>query len=314
MQEALQIFRSSVVTPEARDFNLQALYGDETSAKEIIEIAETLPVFSDRRLLIVKRLDALSPSQQEALLPYLAKPCPSTCLVFVAEKIDQRKKFFQTFKTYGEMVPCQPLKESQIPAWVKQQARHRKLEMTEETIAYLAERVGPDLMLLANELTKLSLAVDPNQPVQIEDLKTVMRTHPVPSIFDLTRAIGERNSGEAVRLLDALLLGGEAPLKILAMMIRQVRQMWLAKTRKNQGASSAEIAQEVGISSFFISELLAQTQRFTLEEIESAYRDLLATDSSLKRSRVEPQFLLEDLILRLCQPQKNERQMASGLL
>jgi len=264
--------------------------------------------------LIVKHLDALAPSQQEALLPYLVRPCPTTCLVFVAGKIDQRKKFFQTFKSYGEMVPCQPLKESQIPAWVKQQARQRKLVMTEETIAYLAERIGPDLMLLANELTKLSLAEGQDRPVQIQDLKAAIGPQQMPSIFDLTRAIGERDSCEAVRLLAALLLGGDAPLKILSMLIRQVRQMWLAKTRKNQGASSAEIAQEVGISSFFISELLAQTQRFTLEEIESAYRDLLATDSRLKRSRVEPQFLLEDLILRLCQPQKNERQMASGLL
>jgi DNA polymerase-3 subunit delta len=264
--------------------------------------------------LIVKRLDALSPSQQEALLPYLAKPCPSTCLVFVAEKIDQRKKFFQTFKTHGETVPCQPLKESQIPAWIKQQARHRKLAMTEETIAYLAERVGPDLMLLANELTKLSLAVGPDRPVQIQDLKAVMGPQQMPSIFDLTRAIGERNSGEAVRLLDALLLGGEAPLKILAMLIRHVRQMWLAKTLKNQGASPAEIAQEVGIPSFFISELLTQTQRYTLDEIELAYRDLLATDSRLKRSRAEPQFLLEDLILKLCRSQKDGRPTVSGLL
>jgi DNA polymerase III subunit delta len=264
--------------------------------------------------LIVKRLDALTPAQQEALLPYLEKPCSSTCLVFVAEKIDQRKRFFQTIKTYGELVPCQSLKQSKIPAWIKQRAQQQKLAMTEETIAYLAERIGPDLMLLANEITKLSLAVDPGRPVQIQDLKNVMGPQQMPSIFDLIRAIGERNSCEALRLLSALLLGGEAPLKVLAMLIRQVRQMWLAKTLTIQGASPAEIAEEVGISSFFISELLAQSQRYTMDEIKSAYRDLLAADSRLKRSRVDPQFLLEDLILKLCQPQKDKRETVLGLL
>lgn len=264
--------------------------------------------------MIVKRLDALPPSQQEALLPYLAKPCSSTCLVFVAKKMDQRKKFFQTFKTQGELVPCQPLKEPQIPGWIKLQARHLKLTITEEAIAHLAERIGPDLMLLANELTKLSLSVGQGHPVQIHDLQVIMGPQQIPSIFELTRAIGDRNSSEALRLLSALLSGGEAPLMVLAMLIRQVRQMRLAKTLQVQGASSAEIAREVGISPYFLSELLVQAQRYRLDEIESAYRRLLATDSRLKRSRVDPQFLLEDLILKLCQPQKDMREVLSGLL
>ncbi len=314
IQEALEAIKSSAIQPEAKDFNLEILYGNETSAKEIIEIAETLPIFSERRLLIVKRLDALPPSQQEALLPYFAKPCPTTCLVFVAEKIDQRKKFFQTLKTQAELIPCQPMKEPQIPGWIKQRALHLKLTITEDAITYLAERIGPDLMLLANELTKLSLSLGQARPVQIQDLQAVMGPQQMPSIFELTRAIGNRNSSEALRLLSALLSGGEAPLRVLAMLIRQVRQMRLAMTLQVQSASSAEIAREVGISPFFLSELLAQTQRNTLDEIESAYRSLLATDSRLKRSRVNPQFLLEDLILKLCQPQKYKREVLSGLI
>ena len=264
--------------------------------------------------MIVKRLDALAPAQQEALLPYLSSPCPSTCLVFVAEKIDQRKRFFQTFKTQGEMVPCQPLKEPQIPAWIKQQARHLTLKMTEETIAYLAERIGPDLMLLANELTKLSLTVGSSRPVEIQDLQAVMGPHRIPSIFELTRAIGERSFEEALGLLSALLFGGEAPLKILAMLIRQVRQMWLAKSLQVRGTPPAEISRTVGISPYFLSELLDQAQRYQLDEIESAYRRLLATDSRLKRSRVNPVFLLEDLILSLGRSEKGRRETLSGLL
>lgn len=310
----MEAIKSSVIQPEAKDFNLEILYGDETSAKEIIEIAETLPIFSERRLLIVKRLDTLPASQQEALLPYLVKPCPTTCLVFIAEKMDQRKKFFQAFKTQGELVPCQSLKEPQIPAWIKQRARHLKLTIAEEAIAYLAERVGPDLTLLANELTKLSLSISQDRPARIQDLQAVMSSQQMPSIFDLTRAMGDRNDSEALRLLSALLSGGEAPLKVLFMLIRQIRQMRLAKSLKAQGASSAEIAREIGISPYFLSELMVQAQRYTLDEIESAYRHLLAADSRLKRSRVEPQFLLEDLILKLCQPQKDKRGALSGLL
>ena len=310
----METIKSSAIQPEAKDFNLETLYGDETSAKNIIETAETLPAFSERRLLIIKRLDALPTRQQEALLPYLAKPCPTTCLVLVAEKIDQRKKFFQTLKTQAELIPCQSLKESQVPGWIKQRARSLKLTITEDAITYLADCIGPDLMLLANELTKLSLSVGQGRPVQIQDLQAVTGPQQMPSIFDLTHAIGDRNSSEALRLLYALLSGGEAPLKVLAMLIRQVRQMRLAKTLLVQNASQAEIAREVGISPFFLSELLVQTQRNTLDDIESAYRHLLATDSRLKRSRVNPQFLMEDLVLKLCQPQRDMREVRSGLL
>jgi DNA polymerase-3 subunit delta len=127
----LEAIKSFAVPPEAKDFNFEILNGDETSAKKIVEIAETLPVFSERRLMIIKRFDALPTNQQEALLPYLTTPCTTTCLVLVMEKIDQRKKLFQTLKAHAELIPCQPLKEPQIPGWIKQRARHLNLAITE---------------------------------------------------------------------------------------------------------------------------------------------------------------------------------------
>jgi DNA polymerase-3 subunit delta len=314
LEDALETIKRCALSPEAKDFNLDILNADETSAKKIIEIAETLPVFSERRLLIVKRFDAFPTNQEEALLPYLMKPCPTTCLVLIAEKIDQRKKLFQTLRARAGLIPCQSLKETQIPAWIKQRARDIKVSITEEAIAYLADRIGPDLTLLANELTKLSLLVEHGRPARIEDLRAVMGPQQMPSVFDLTRAIGKRDYSEALGLLQALLYGGEAPLKVLAMLIRQTRQMRSVKTLQVQGASPAEIAREVGISPYFLSEVLAEAKRYRQDEIESANRHLLAADSRLKRSRVNPQFILEDLILKLCRPGKEKEEALTGLL
>jgi DNA polymerase-3 subunit delta len=93
-----------VVPADARDFNFQQFAGRETRAVTLLDAVQTLPVFSPRRLVLVKAVEDLPAAEQEALLPYLKNPLPETVLLLVGEKIDTRRKLFLELRKAGVLV------------------------------------------------------------------------------------------------------------------------------------------------------------------------------------------------------------------
>jgi len=86
------------VDPAMKDFNLNIYYGGDCKGTEILDTAQTLPMFAQRRVVVVRQADKLPADTQEGLLPYLADPCKETCLLFIAAKPDMRRRFFAELK------------------------------------------------------------------------------------------------------------------------------------------------------------------------------------------------------------------------
>ncbi|HHX51488.1 MAG TPA: DNA polymerase III subunit delta, partial [Clostridia bacterium] len=90
-----------------KDFNYAVFDGETTGLVEVINSANTLPVFSTKRLVVVKNapwFDAgiEGTGEEELLLAYLENPSPTTCLVFFAgDKVDARRRPYKTLAKKG---------------------------------------------------------------------------------------------------------------------------------------------------------------------------------------------------------------------
>ena len=92
-------------------------------------------VITPRRLVMVKDAQLLSAESLDLLTSYLHDPSPETVLVFVGDKIDGRRKFFQDFKKTGQLVEFKKLYDNQIPAFVRDQGRSAGRTFTEDSLA-----------------------------------------------------------------------------------------------------------------------------------------------------------------------------------
>jgi len=101
LDRAVDLLRARVLDPRTRDFNYELFYGKEAGAARIVQAARTLPMMAKRRLILVRDADEMKADELGGLIPYVSDPAPETCLVFVAEKADQRLKFFSAFKKHG---------------------------------------------------------------------------------------------------------------------------------------------------------------------------------------------------------------------
>ncbi len=103
-EQAWRRVLDAVVPVEERDFNFEQFEGREVRGNKLVDAARTLPVFAQRRLILVKDAESIPTAEQEVLLTYLQTPLPETVLLLICDKIDTRRKLFLEFKKSGALV------------------------------------------------------------------------------------------------------------------------------------------------------------------------------------------------------------------
>lgn len=288
------------VSPDFREFNLTVFYGGEAKGEEIAEAALTLPMFAERRVVLVKKSGALSAAALDTLSGYAQNPSPSTCLIFQGEKIDQRKKFFLDLKKNGRLVEYKRPYENQLGPFIRDEAATHGKRVEPAAVEMLAYFVGNNLQDLAAQMEKVAMYVGERETIRVADIREAVSDTKVDSVFDLANALGERNLGRSLRNLQTILRDGEAPLMVLAMVTRHFRQLWRVKELAGKKASSQEISKAAGVHPYFIRSVMEQSAGYSLAEFRIIFERFFATDLALKTSGGKPVDLLERLVLEIC--------------
>ncbi len=302
VEQAWRQVLAAAVPEDARDFNFQQFQGKEAKAATLLDALLTLPVFAPRRLVLVKNAHELPAAEQDGLLDYLHAPLQESVLLLVCAKVDARRKFFQAFKKAGGLLEFKRLYDNQIPGFVRDRLRDANRSMTEDALALFCRRVGSDLQEVVGELGKLFAYLGERDLADVDDVAAVVSDSRVDSIFELTNALGNGDSGEALRLLGRLLADGQAPLLVLNLIVRHFRQLWQTRELLDQGAGSGEVARRVGVNPYFVDSLVRQARRFSSPRFRRAFELFLDTDLALKSSGAHPAPLLEKLILEIAGP------------
>ncbi len=318
VEQLLTHFLEKAIDPATADFNLHRFQGESLLSAEVISIANTFPVFSSRRMLIVQNADQIKDERGD-FLSYLNDPSESTVLVFVAQKLDMRKKLFATLKKRATLFTCPRLYDREIPAWIAQEARQKGLNLSQEAIWFLKEHIGRDLTALQREIEKVCLYAAGETSGSEEEVAGSLvqrvvgggRSH---SIFELTNAVGDKDITQAIRLLNHLLSEGLHPLYILTMLTRQWRQFALARAVLDAGQAESAISKKVPMPPGLFRRFLQQLRLWQSEEIQEAFAHALSADSQLKGGGLSAGFVLEALLLDLCRPANAEKTRADYTL
>jgi DNA polymerase-3 subunit delta len=297
---------SGLVPSEFRDFNLTVLHGRDLKGSELADQARTLPVFSDRRVIIVKNLNEAPADQLEIFSAYLDDPVPETQLLITTATIDKRRKFFQKFAQKGEIVEFRKFYENQIPLFVREQAKGYGRTFTGPALSLFCRRLGSNLAEIVGEIEKLVSYVGDRDFFEEDDVAAIVADTRTESVFALIDALCAGQTGEALRLLDRLIGDGQPPLVILTMLTRHFRQLWKTRSLLAQGVAQKDLSRQIGINPYFLNNLLAQANRYADAQLRDIFPRLLAVDQALKSSG-DPRGYLENLLFALTARAATER-------
>jgi DNA polymerase-3 subunit delta len=237
------ITRALFTDPDTAALSREVLEAREAGAEAIVRSALTLPFLSERRLVVVRGADALGVRQGEALAAYAAAPNPSTVLLLLADAEVAPSHWLLKALPPAAVVALPRLTGRALVSWLRTRAAASGFQVEEAAAALLVQLVGDDLTLLLGEVAKAALAGGPdNRRVTPSEVRAVVGEQRLRNIFELTRAVAERDLGAALGVLGALLAAGEEPLGVLGMLGREARSVWQAREWLGQGRRDDEVA------------------------------------------------------------------------
>jgi DNA polymerase-3 subunit delta len=301
VQEAVELIITTVVEPGARDFNFNVVYCRDTSVAELVNLAQTLPLMSEKRLVIAKDVDALKAADIETLVPYLNDPSPSTCLVLVSSQGRYDKKsVISAVEARGAVTRFFPLLDREVIAWIEGWARTRGLSIQRDAAQYLRQTIGNDLQKFNNELEKVAISIKEKKTVTFDDVKAVVGDFREYTSFDLAAALGQKNGEQALLVLSRLIQEGEQPVGLLGSIAWNFRRLMRAKAMEAAGVGYEEIKRKLNVIFHQSALFQEQVRQYTMNELREAFDVMLSTDRSLKSSGLNGRLVLERMILRLC--------------
>jgi len=224
-------------------------------------------------------------------------PDSSTLIVLVDEALDAGNPLLKAAGEYGKVIQSTLPRGAAVESWINKRAKSIGVSISAEAAALLANFIGNQLRLLANELDKLATYAGEGATITVEDVRMLSAQVQEARVFDLTDALAQRNRKQALDILHDLLAEGEPPLKLISTITSQVRSLLLVKELSQKGMRAAQIASTIGIAPFVADKALRQVGKFSPAQLEGAYRQLLATDAALKRSRLAPEMALDLLVV-----------------
>ena len=299
--------REQVFVDGGEDFNLDRFDGRQVSDVDIIaQAARTLPMLSEKRLVMVRNAEAIlsfAKDRVKPLLDYLTDPDPSTVLLFLVRgKIPKAGALTKVLRKVAKVVEFNTLKERDVLPWLKAEAKDKQIQLEHDAAILLVDCLANTLEAHTDALTRLSLFVGENAPITAAAVSELVAPSRTKSIWEFLDALGDRAPDKALQSVSQLIDQGDAPLQILAMVARLYRQLTIGHTVLSRGGSAKEAAEEARVPSFKARTFAQQCQRYQAEELDRARQVIYELDGRLKSSRIDGRLWLEHGILEMSAP------------
>ncbi|MBI5441563.1 MAG: DNA polymerase III subunit delta [Deltaproteobacteria bacterium] len=303
VDRALRAIEAEVLAGGASDFNRELFEAPEAPVSKVVAAAKTLPFLGGRRLVLVRNAHLWSAEAWQPLLPYLESPNPSTCLVLVAAELDRRTRHGKALEKLARVVECRHPADRELARWASDLLKEAGIEASRDVAQTLALRVGTDLQLLSREIEKLRAFAGERGRVSAEDVEKLVSESRGTTVFALCDALGRRELAPAARTLRRLTELGEPAVRLLYMIVRHFRSLWIGREllRKHGGrVDGRSAAPALGVPPFVAENLLRQAKGWKEEELEAAFKAFLRADLALKTGSGKE--VLDRLVLELCRP------------
>jgi DNA polymerase-3 subunit delta len=289
----------ALVDPSMRDMCYGAYYADETPPGEIVSNAETLPFLTDRRVILVRGAERYgSEAAMGALLRYLESPCETTVLIFVAQQVDRRSKFFKACDKNGEIIECGTLRDREVGQWIHEELKELDKKMDPAAVQELISRVGTSLSDVHNALNLVSAYVGESPKIAASDVAEACADVAEEEVWALTDAIAQSNTKNALRVLRALYDLGKSEFEVLGSI------NWLLKTA--YGVAAAAPSDPI-LRSFPGKKCKPLADKFGAKKLGDAFGLLVETDFMLRSTGVDRSLALELLVIKLAAPGRRRR-------
>ncbi len=301
--EIFQAFRNRAFAGGMGDWNWNVLYGHkDMELAQFVEAVAGAAWGPDNRIAAVRTCDPVPADTWNALAQWLEHNEAGSTLVLFFHSLDGRLKGIKKLRSMAQVWECQQYKGDALLRYIMDHAKTIGVNMEQDAAQELARHTGPDLSFVVSELEKLALYVYPSTTIDAAAVDAAASLAPGQTeqgaVFKMTEAMAAKNCREAVRLLHELIDAGEAPLRLLPLIDRELRLLLAARSR--HGQPWASIAQAMGENSDYpVKKAGRYSGRFSEDTLLKAFHKVVLADRDMKLG-ANGEDVLEELVTWIC--------------
>ena len=254
------------IVPPDDTMNYAYYEGKGINAKEVIDLAETLPFFAERRLIILENSGFFKNASPE-LSDYIKELPETTSMIFVESEIDKRGKLYKAVKDKGRVVELGRQDESTLLRWIAGSVRRENKQITEQVIRFFLTKVGTDMENIQRELEKLFCYTLDKSEITAQDVEEICTTQITNQIFDMVNAVAEKQQRKALDM-------------------------------DKRGYPRKEIASKVGLHPFVVGKYQEQARAFSSKALREIIEDSVDMEEAVKTGRLSDMLGVELFIMK----------------
>lgn len=290
------------LAPEERDFNQTVVFGADTNAVQLADMARRYPMMAEYQVIIVK--EAQNIRNWDALDKYVEKPVASTILVICHKNgtIDRRKKFVAKAEAVGVVFESKKKRDYELPSFIENYLKMRGATIDGKSAQMIADHIGADLSRLTSELDKVLLSLpETDKRVTPEVVEEQIGVSKDFNAFELRNAIVARNvfkANQIIKYFDNNPKSGSI-YALLPLLFNYFQNLMIAYYCPNRGNEN-ELAKFLDLrSSWGVKDYIAGMKNYSgvkVMQIISKMREIDAKSKGLDNPNTGAGELMKELI------------------
>lgn len=296
----------------APEFNNIVLTFGETTASDLYEAIDQLPMMSDYKLIEIKDFNLFMPESDLETYRKIFSDIPEYCIILIVIRSDEdveklitgrdKKKsivgFLETIAENGMSVNFEPATPNDLAVWITRHFKSKSVAISPEVPKMMIEICGRDMYVLIGEIEKLC-AYYKGVPLTGNDVEYICCKNETFVSFDLTEALFERNLKKAEHILSGLIANKVKPELIMSAMTKYFHDLFVVATGTEKGVSSFALSKKYKIPEWKVGRYINLTSRVKKSFFDYCITECYNSDYKLKTSMEDKYLIIKMLLSRI---------------
>ena len=280
------------------EMNVLILQEKEAEPQKIIEAAETLPFFAEKRLIIVENSGFFKRDMGD-FADYLERIPETACVIFTEETVDKRGRLFKKLEKAGYAADCSSLDEEELKRQSARRLQREGKQISERNMDYFLSLTDSSTGNVSLELEKLICYLGDREVVSEEDITAITTRQVSGRLYEMIDAIGLRDQKRALELYYDLLMTKEPPVRILANIGFQMLNILKASEMQAKGWKKKQMMEQTGWRNWQADKYLRQCRQFTKEKLMWCLQQSAELQEAFRSGLMDDTLAVELLIVSL---------------
>jgi DNA polymerase-3 subunit delta len=255
----------------------------------------TVPLFSGKRVVIIKDLETISDKSLETIMAYLGSSLPTSVFVMISAESFKKNKNYQSISRLAKVIAADKPSADTVKKWVVSFFSKKGIAISPGAVNLILELKGDDTSGIKMELEKLA-AFSGGKNIDDVHVEQVVGRSVRDTVFNLVDALNKKDAKWLFRVMDDLFDQKKQPHEIIGYIGWYMRLMQKIVGMKMSGEADDEIIRKAGVKPYHAKKLISEARKYPARRIEEWNSALMKADIDIKTGKKPPKLALEMML------------------